>query len=187
MEQNKRGRLWLTHKVWAGQVTQSVRCWHQPGDTQKGKAEKSSLDSPPLGLQVGKLKSGQGAGLVQEPAHLRTDRSILTKTDELNHVEIWKSFFFFLPVSLIVRIVASNQFPLFQQPQTLQVDNLKPRLTPTRSASVLKRTTPSRRGRGRKRYIFLPINIKLVCLPSLASRLRSREWLRRRSNEFPRM
>lgn len=60
MEQNKKGRLRLTDKVWAGQVTQSVRCWHQPGDTQKGKAEKQSGFSSP-GFTGGETEARAGS------------------------------------------------------------------------------------------------------------------------------
>lgn len=63
----------------AGQVTQSVDFWQQLGDTQKDKAEKTPGFSSPW-FTGGQTEARAGiARLVQEPAHLRTDRSIETK------------------------------------------------------------------------------------------------------------
>lgn len=138
MEQNKKGLLWLTNKVWLVRLHNQSVSGTSLG-TPKRTRQKRSLDSPPLGLQEEKLRPGQVVWLVQEPAHLGPDGSITTKSDKLNNMEVGESSF--LPRSLIIRMVDSNQFPLLQQPLTLRVDNLKPQLTPPQSVSVLKRTT----------------------------------------------
>lgn len=77
----------------AGQVTQSVHFWHQPGDTQKDKAEKQPGFSSPR-FTGGETEARAGGMMVQEPAPLRTDRSNITNTDELNNVGSTEIFFF---------------------------------------------------------------------------------------------
>lgn len=155
MEPNKRGLLQLTNKVpLVGLHNQSVSGTSL--GTPKRTWQKESLDSPSLIWQVGKLRPGHvhdwSKTSKSEPAHLKTDRSIQKKnkqkTDDLSKFKVSRRYYgsrqiFFFSVSLI-RMVDSNQFPSFQLPQTLHMDNLKPQWTQMPSLSVLKGTTPSR-------------------------------------------
>lgn len=56
-----------------GQVTQSVRCWHKLGGTQKDKAErKPGFPSPPL--TSGETEARTGARVIQD-VKIRTSSS----------------------------------------------------------------------------------------------------------------
>lgn len=58
MEQNKKGLLWLTNKVWLVRLHNQSVSGTSLG-TPKRTRQKRSLDSPPLGLQEEKLRPGQ--------------------------------------------------------------------------------------------------------------------------------
>lgn len=165
MEQNKRHLLRVTNKV------QPVGLHNQSGSgtslgTPKRTRQKGSPDSPSLLSQVGRLRPGRWRDWPRtskpEAAHLRTDRSTekKKKKESMNsanlkcqgdNVEVEKSFFFCF---LIIKMVDSNQFPLFQLPDTPHTDHLKPQLTRRRSVSALKRTTPSRAESARRGYFL---------------------------------
>lgn len=57
--------------------------------------------------------------------------------------------------------IDSNQFPLFQLPQTLHRDDVKPQLTQHNLDLFQKEPHHLREGCGREPYIFFPINTKI--------------------------
>lgn len=142
------GLLWLANEVWLVRLhNQSVSV--TSFGTHKRTRQKGNLD-PLSSYFTSRETEVRTGGMIgsrhmskAEPTHLKTDTSSTKKKcDELSilevsgdNVEVEKSFF---PVSLSIRMVDSNQFPLFQHPPTQHKDDLKPQLTQTQSVSFLK-------------------------------------------------
>ena len=129
----------------AGQVTQSVHLLAQAWGHPKGQGRKKAWLPLPASDKwrnwgQDRCESDPRCQRENQLISKRTGQSKRKKKDEFSRFKVSKGwygsvevFYLFSCSFLIRRMVDSNQFPLFQLPWTLHVDNLKPQWTQTPS------------------------------------------------------